>query len=99
MESGLTAKEYAGEAGLNVNSLGHWKWKLSAEARRAAPREQRAGAPPVVEVKLGPRAADPDRHEDAGRFEVVLPGGATVRVPPRFDGAALRELVRALEAR
>jgi hypothetical protein len=26
-ESGLTAKEFAAETGVNVNSLTHWKWK------------------------------------------------------------------------
>ena len=100
MDSGLTAKEYAAETGLNVNSLGHWKWKLSAQARGTRREQRPLAAPPVVEVKLSePEANGSSSAPQAVPFEVVLAGGATVRVPLRFDAAALRELLVALEAR
>ena len=36
-ESGLTAAEFAAEAGINAHSLSWWQWKLSAEARTRDP--------------------------------------------------------------
>jgi hypothetical protein len=99
VDSGLTAKEYAAETGLNVNSLTHWKWRLGAEAR-ALPRA-RLAAPPVVEVKLEEAAPRPNVEVGGAvpPFEMVLARGLTVRVPQRFDVRALRELLHALEAR
>ncbi|MGC3996927.1 MAG: hypothetical protein QM767_05115 [Anaeromyxobacter sp.] len=88
MDSGLSAKEFAAETGVNANTLAHWRWRLGAEARRAPAKE----AAPVRFVEL---AAAPDAAAPA--FELVLSGGRTVRVPPRFDGAELARLVQVLE--
>jgi|SRR5215471_16522616 len=39
-----------------------------------------------------------DEQPSAGQpFEVVLPGGRTLRVPPRFDQVALRQLLLVLQ--
>ncbi len=42
-ESGLTAKEYAAEVGLNANTLAHWGWRLRGE-EQAKPRRKPAKA-------------------------------------------------------
>ena len=90
-ESGLTAKEFASETGLNVNTLQNWSWRLAAEERRGQRRPTRARVE-FVEVSaaamIGPLVG-----AAAPTFEVVLASGTTVRVPPGFDSAALRQLL------
>jgi hypothetical protein len=88
-DSGLTAKEYAAETGLNPNTLAHWRWRLGAEANRPQPKVPSA---PVKFVELAAEQAPTPAF-----FELVLAGGRIIRVPPSFDGAALVRLVRALE--
>lgn len=89
VDSGLSAREFAAETGVNANTLAHWRWRLGAEASRPPAK---AAPSPVRFVEL---AAAPDVGAPA--FELVLAGGRTVRVPPRFDGAELARLVQVLE--
>jgi transposase-like protein len=90
VDSGLSAKEFAAETGVNANTLAHWRWRLGAKA--PAGRTEAATAPVrFVELAAAPAA------EEAGGFEVVLAGGRTVRVPPRFDATELARLVQVLE--
>ena len=56
-------------------------------------------APPVepAAVPSDPPLAKPDTAPAApGRMEIVLPGGAVVRVGADVDGAALRRVLAAL---
>lgn len=111
-DSGLTAKEFAAETGLNANTLMHWKWRLGAEVRR----RQRAARPVVAAahfVELTPPAvaetvpavaapvaetSAPATTAAAGEpLEVVLREGLRIRVPVQFDAGALRRVVAALE--
>jgi transposase len=85
--SGLTAKEFAAETGLNAGTLTYWKWRLG----RAASGGTRKKAE-FVEV-VPPASPAPTPHD---AFEVVLGNGMEVRVPVRFDADALRRLVAAL---
>ena|SRR5947209_5191337 len=62
-----------------------YAWRRLIEQRDAA-------AGPFVAVQV--IAADEPPAEQP--FEVVLPGGRTLRVPPRFDQAALRQLLAVL---
>ncbi len=95
VDSGLTAREFAAEIGVNPSTLAHWRWRLSVEGSaqasvRAAPAfVEVVEAPGVVEA--GPREAEP--------LELVLPGGLRVRVPVNFDPSSLKRLVAVLEAR
>lgn len=110
-DSGLTAKEFAAETGLNANTLMHWKWRLGAEARR----RQRVTRP-VVEVAqfvevTPPVAVAPEPAVTAPvvpppepapviadePLEVILRDGLRIRVPVQFDPGALRRVVAALE--
>lgn len=40
-DSGLTAKEYGAETGLNASTLSYWKWRLCAETKAASAAAQR----------------------------------------------------------
>lgn len=95
-DSGLTAKEFAAEVGCNVHTLTHWKWRLSAGARSAPAAARSAEAPRFVEV-VTPAVERASAVTEA--FELLLPGGLLVRVPPRFEAASLRALLTALEGR
>jgi len=112
-DSGLTAKEFAAETGLNANTLMHWKWRLGAEARRRE-RAPRPIVEPVRFVEVTPPApaaqelasaapADPPPPPVAPALgdeplEVILRDGLRIRVPVQFDASTLRRVVAALEA-
>jgi len=53
-QSGLTAREYAAQAGLNAWTLSYWKWHLSRDARTqkapTATRERHTRKPKLVEL-------------------------------------------------
>jgi hypothetical protein len=105
-DSGLTAKEFAAETGLNVSTLSYWKWRLGAEQRgdrqadkprtkksrpaRRAPKA-RSQAPTFVEVTAPTPVAEP--------LELVMPGELRVRVPVGFDEATLAAVLRVTGAR
>jgi len=90
--SGLTQREFAARRGMPVSTLVWWRrvlgWKPDSGRRSPGPRGAK-----FVELKLASPAPL------AAPLEVVLPGGALVRVPSGFDAAALRAVVAALEPR
>jgi len=98
-DSGLTAKEYAAEAGINAHSLSWWKWRLSsgAAAQERVPRRRRstpsaATASPLTFVEMTAAVAQEP-------LEVVLPSSIRIVVPSTFDAAALGRLLDVLEHR
>lgn len=86
--SGLTAKEFAAETGLNAGTLTYWKWRLDRSPSGGQTRKKAE----FVEV-VSPVSPAPTPHD---AFEVILGNGVEVRVPVRFDADALRRLVAAL---
>ena len=90
--SGLTARDFSNRAGVNPNTLAHWKWKLGSES--TGPRGPVATGIGFVELSPG---AGVSPAQESERFEIVLPGGVRVFVPAGFDCAALRSLLATLE--
>ncbi len=94
-DSGLSAKQFAAETGINAGTLQFWKYKLkrqSAESARAARRRgRRRSLSSLIEVRPVTVAAD-------SRFEIELNNGRRLRLPPTFDANALKALVAVLEA-
>lgn len=94
MDSGLTAKEFAAEVGLNASTLSYWKWRLRAKrpskARRTPAKSAALAVSPLsfVEVARAATAIEP--------FEVELGSGVRVRVPGSFDADALSRLLAVL---
>jgi hypothetical protein len=82
--SSLTAREFGARHGLDPRTLRWWAWKL---------RRSRPARPAFVEVRVPPAmpAMEP------GAVEVLLRGGARLRVGAGFDPAHLRAVVAALE--
>lgn len=84
--SGLTARAFAAEAGVNAHTLTYWKWRLRKDTRSPT----LSGFVEVV-ASSSERAAEP--------LEVVLEGGQRIRVPAGFDAEALRRVLDILERR
>jgi transposase-like protein len=109
-DSGLTAKEFAAEAGLKASALYYWCSQLSGAAGKGS-----AGRDEIPEQSVRPRrtrSARPEKRSatPSPRF-VELPvaavasapamlelllGDVRVRVPSGFDEATLTRVVRAL---
>jgi hypothetical protein len=101
-ESGLTAKEFAAEVGVNSATLMHWKYRLAAEARGASTlsAEPKQDAVSFVEVQATAPDIEPARKTSPPpAFELVFASGATVRIPAGFDAATLRRLLDVMTRR
>jgi len=85
--SGRSQTAFARRRGIAPGTLAWWRHRLRG---RGGPGDRPARFVEVVAAPSAPTAP--------GRFEIVLPGGAIVRVPACFDGGALRRLVAALAA-
>lgn len=102
--SGLTQREFAARNGLTPTTISWWRhvFRRAAEGEQPSRSNGSARRAPgtggrdasFVEVTL-PAPAD----SGSAGFEVVLRTGHVVRVPARFDAAALRAVVAALESR
>jgi transposase len=105
-DSGLSAKEFAAETGVKSSSLSYWKWKLGTDIERGGERIA------AVTVDRKPRASRKPSRRAAGfvevsagtvtttssMLEIMMSGGARVRVPAGFDEETLMRVVRVLEA-
>jgi len=109
IKSGQSARAFAEANGVNVWTLRGWRARLerskqpergpnAAASRQAGERRRaRSGAAALPFVELVASAALSPSPED--RFEIVLGGGRTIRVPARFDAQALRALVAVVDPR
>lgn len=100
-DSGLTAREFAAEIGVNANTLAHWRWRLNARSVAKPRPAARSTAPAFVEVVAATGVVGASTEESPVApepFELVLPSGVRVRVSAAFDGGALKRLVATLEA-
>jgi len=97
-DSGLTAKEFATELGINPRSLVFWKWQLGkgsggpvAESSAVSVKSGRAPARTLPLIELGQPPAP-------AQFELELGGGRRLAIPSTFDADALRRLLAVLES-
>lgn len=95
-ESGLTAKEFAAEVGINAGTLQFWCCKLRKDDAPPTRRTRRSPSATILSslVEVSATAAPPVDQ----RFEVELANGRRVRVGRDFDPASLRVLITTLEA-
>jgi hypothetical protein len=94
-DSGLTAKEFAAEKGINAGTLQFWRSKLKGDlrpARRAALKGPSAKIlSGLVEVRGASAIVDQ-------RFEVELRNGRRIRVAADFQPEGLKNLLALLES-
>jgi transposase len=88
-DSGLRPAEFCAAEGVSLPSFYSWKRRLNAEAH-SPDAEQNADA------LLGPRLLPVRLTSAAAPLELLLPGGAVLRIPPGSDLAFVRSLVAAL---
>jgi hypothetical protein len=100
-ESGLTAKEFAAEVGVNAATLMHWKYRLNAKARPGADEaaQPRDTAVQFVEVPAPSPELKTSSKTSSSALELVFANGATLRVPADFDAATLRRLLDVMTTR
>jgi transposase len=86
--SGLSPAQFCATEGVSLPSFYAWKRRLAADALRpAAPRPAADPGPRLLPVRLPAAGA---------AVELLLPGGAVLRIPPGSDPAFVRALARAL---
>jgi len=95
-ESGLTAKEFAAETGINAGTLQFWRYKLKGGTRSPARTNAKAPSNEILASLVEVRA--PTITSVDQRFEIELGNGRRVRVGGAFDADALRALIAVLEA-
>ena len=107
-DSGLTAKEFAAEAGLTASALYNWSSQLSAAKRKQAVRgsehtEQPMRFDAACRAKTGSAMPTPHLVElpvaavsQTPLMLELLFGDVSVRVPSGFDEVTLMRVVRAL---
>ena len=99
VDSGLTAKEFAAEAGVNPRSLVFWKWQLKRDARVATTggdarpkvaRRRPTAKLPLIELRTSISET---------RIELELGADLRLRIPAGFDAESLQRLLAVLEKR
>jgi hypothetical protein len=84
--SGLTPTQFCAAEGLALPSFYAWKRRLAAEHPAATTARDQPPGPRLLPVCLQPAAV----------LELLLPGGAVLRIPPGCDLTWLRTLITAL---
>jgi hypothetical protein len=91
--SGLSIAAFCRERKLSQASFYSWRHKIASPLTENGEPDSDSGSPSssrplFVSVPL------PDAVPSVGRFEVQLPNGIRVSVPPQFDGATLARLLQ-----
>jgi hypothetical protein len=89
--SGLSVRAFYQPQHLAVPSFYAWRRTLRQRDGLARP-----AGPPVTFLPVHVRADDTDRDAPPP-LELVLANGRRLRIPPGYDDAQLRQLLRALE--
>jgi hypothetical protein len=102
-DSGLTAKEFSAETGINARSLSWWRWRLSSgepTSPRKRRRSRRSREADLTKAATAPLAfVEMTAAVVREPIEIVLPSMLRVRVPTGFDDATLARLLDMLERR
>ncbi len=86
--AGLTTAQFCAAEGVSVASFYLWKRRLAAQNLSAGPEFSRPEA--------GPRLLPVRLADQTPAIELVLPGGAVLRLGPGADAATLGSLLRLL---
>ena len=95
-DSGLTAKEFAAETGINAGTLQFWQYKLKRGGGPTRRPKPTAPSEAILSSLVEVRAAAVEMADQ--RFEIELCNGRRIRVAAGFEPDSLRTLVAVLEA-
>ena len=91
-ESGLTAKQFAADTGVNAGTLQFWSCKL-----RRVDRKRKSRMPPMLATSSLVEIHPSTSAARDTRFEIELVNGRRVRVSPGFLPDALKTLLAVVE--
>jgi transposase len=94
-DSGLTAKHFAAETGINAGTLQFWKYKLRKQRAQSPHAARRRVQQPILSSLI---EVSPVSVAAESRFEIELHNGRRLRFPATFDANAVKALVAVLEA-
>ena len=103
-KSGLTQREFCRRLSVPDHRFSWWKREIEIrDGKRPRPdKSKKRGRKPrssIVPVKIAaPEPPSPQGGEESS-FEIVLPLGRILRVPPRFEEKDLARLLQFLEER
>ena len=89
-ERGASLASVAKRLGIKTSTLSWWKSELRRRDRQRAKPKPKANRLLPARIPLTPPPAKP-------RFEVALPSGPILRVPPGFDGEDFARLIDVLQ--
>lgn len=92
--SGLSIAKFCRERKLSEGSFYHWRNKTASVASKEG-SSARGSSSPSSSQPLFVSVPLADSVTAGGHFEVQLPNGIRVSVPPQFDGAVLASLLQA----
>lgn len=100
--SGLTQTEFCRRLSIPNHRFFWWKREIAIRDGREPPRgktEKRRGEArtSIVPVRVTTPEVLPTQLGEKSSFEIVLPRGRVLRVPPQFDEEGLARLLRILE--
>ena len=99
-ESGLTAREFASEVGINAQSLSWWSWRLRSGSKKRPRVRRRAPATTAAKPAVSPLTfVEMTAAVERDALEVVVASGVRICVRPEFDAATLTRLLDVLDAR
>jgi transposase-like protein len=103
-DSGLTAREFAAETGLNPRTLSYWRWRLGRQQLKDEPAEKTEQRPTAVQKREAPSDISfvelkAPRAGSRERIEVVVGDRYTVRVADDFEAETLRRVLDVVEGR
>lgn len=99
-DSGLTAKQFASEVGINAHSLSWWKWRLRSGSKGRPAARRSATMTIAAKSTLSPLTfVEMTAAVRNDALEVVLTTGVAIRVRPEFDARTLTRLLDVLDER
>ena len=108
-ESGLSAKEFAAQVGVNPHSLRSWRQRLRTKSalkdvsksnmlQYTTVRNNNYGFVEIVAPEMESRPSIHAQHSTEP-LELILESGIRIRIPTHFDADSLKRIVNILESR
>ena len=96
-ESGQSVREFCKVQSISISQYHYWRRKFGFNFRKSKKRAASAPGKGFVRVKLEERAPSVG-FNGPSCYELQLPGGRLLRIPPRFEFSSLKALLNLLSS-